>query len=185
MLALFAFRSFQDLVEAMVFVRSFLSATTAAVSLLFTSASAQLSNTSLTSHVDVLPLDFSFNPVKAAYWTNLPHHRRTPFAVGLQRQSFSSLANAYTQLSPDHKTAYIAYLDFSETDVHVQQVNPADFTAEGSAVTITGGKEAGGLVAQNNGFALLTNIVSRPSPCWFVWASNSRITGRKRHRRSP
>ena len=63
------------------------------------------------------------------------------------------------QLSPDKKTAYIAYLDFSETDVHVQQVDPTTFKAVGSAVTIIGGKEAGGLVAQNDGFALLTNVV--------------------------
>ncbi|KAI0965028.1 hypothetical protein F4678DRAFT_346411 [Xylaria arbuscula] len=97
-------------------------------------------STSLEKHVDSLALDFSFKPVKEAYWTNLPHHRRTPFAV-----------------SPDGKSAFLAYLDSSETDVHVQQVDPETFAAVGSAVTIEGGKEAGGLVAHDDGFALLTN----------------------------
>lgn len=71
-----------------------------------------------------------------------PHHRRTPFAV-----------------SPDGKSAYLAYLDSSETDVHIQQLDPSNFSAIGKATTVTGGKEAGGLVAHNDGFALLTNEV--------------------------
>ncbi|KAI1082107.1 hypothetical protein F5B20DRAFT_47369 [Whalleya microplaca] len=101
---------------------------------------AGLSESSLETHVDSLALDFSFKPVKEAYWTSIPHHRRTPFAV-----------------SPDGKSAYLAYLDSSETDVHVQQVDPSTFATVGSTVTVTGGKEAGGLVAHNDGFALLTN----------------------------
>ncbi|GAP85976.2 hypothetical protein SAMD00023353_0300840 [Rosellinia necatrix] len=96
--------------------------------------------TSLEKHVDSLALDFSFKPVKEAYWTGLPHHRRTPFAV-----------------SPDGKSAFLAYLDSSETDVHVQQVDPETFTAIGSVVTVEGAKEAGGLIAHDDGFALLTN----------------------------
>ncbi|KAJ5157458.1 uncharacterized protein N7482_008558 [Penicillium canariense] len=103
-------------------------------------ASASLTNSSLKTHVDVLALDNAFNPVKEAYWTGYPHHRRTPFAV-----------------SPDGKSAYIAYLDSSETDVHVQELDPTTFKATGTSVTVTGGKEAGGLVAHNDGFALLTN----------------------------
>ncbi|RHZ55417.1 uncharacterized protein CDV56_105980 [Aspergillus thermomutatus] len=101
---------------------------------------AGLTESNLEKHVDVLALNYSFNPVKAAYWTGYPHHRRTPFAV-----------------SPDGKTAYLAYLDSSETDVHVQQLDPSTFEATGTIVTVTGGKEAGGLVAHNDGFALLTN----------------------------
>ncbi|KGO63399.1 hypothetical protein PEX1_036860 [Penicillium expansum] len=92
-------------------------------------ASAAVSQSNLKTHVDVLALDYAFNPVKAAYWTGYPHHRRTPFAV-----------------SPDGKSAYIAYLDSSATDVHVQQLDPTTFAAT-----------AGGLVAHNDGFALLTN----------------------------
>ena len=103
-------------------------------------ASAALSESSLQTHVGSLSLGSSFNPVKDAYWTGYPHHRRTPFAV-----------------SPDGKSAYLAYLDAKETDVHVQQVNPSTFAAVGDAVTVAGGKEAGGLVAHNDGFALLTN----------------------------
>ena len=100
---------------------------------------------SLETHVDSLALDFAFSPVKAAYWTGFPHHRRTPFAV-----------------SPDGGSAYVAYLDASETDVHVQRVDPATFAAAGPAVTVAGGREAGGLVAHDDdgdggGFALLTN----------------------------
>ncbi|RWA09083.1 hypothetical protein EKO27_g6025 [Xylaria grammica] len=115
--------------------------TFAALTCTFTSVFSQgLSSTSLEKHVDSLALDFSFKPVKEAYWTGLPHHRRTPFAV-----------------SPDGKSAFLAYLDSNETDVHVQQVDPESFTAVGSAVTIEGAKEAGGLVAHDDGFALLTN----------------------------
>ncbi|KAI1423154.1 hypothetical protein F5Y12DRAFT_759101 [Xylaria sp. FL1777] len=115
--------------------------TFAALTCAFTSVLSQgLGSTSLEKHVDSLALDFSFKPVKEAYWTNLPHHRRTPFAV-----------------SPDGKSAFLAYLDSSETDVHVQQVDPDTFVAVGSAVTIEGAKEAGGLVAHDDGFALLTN----------------------------
>lgn len=101
---------------------------------------AGLTNSSLTKHIDTLDLSFSFNPVKASYWTGLPHHRRTPFA-----------------LSPDGSRAYIAYLDDSETDVHIQHIDPTTFTTVSATVTIKGGKEAGGLIAHNDGFALLTN----------------------------
>ncbi|KAE8355660.1 hypothetical protein BDV28DRAFT_31110 [Aspergillus coremiiformis] len=101
---------------------------------------ADLSESNLKKFPDVLALSHSFNPIKDAYWTGYPHHRRTPFAV-----------------SPDGKTGYIAYLDASETDVHVQQVDVNTFAATGTSVTVAGGKEAGGLVAHNDGFALLTN----------------------------
>ncbi|GLI72235.1 hypothetical protein PoHVEF18_000405 [Penicillium ochrochloron] len=103
-------------------------------------ASAGLTTSNLKTHVDVLALDSAFNPVKEAYWTGYPHHRRTPFAV-----------------SPDGKSAYIAYLDSSETDVHVQGLDPTTFEATGVTVTVSGGKEAGGLVAHNDGFAILVN----------------------------
>ncbi|KAK7518188.1 uncharacterized protein IWZ02DRAFT_380748 [Phyllosticta citriasiana] len=106
------------------------------------SSLAALTTSNLKKHVDVLTLENAFSPVEEAYWTGLPHHRRTPFAV-----------------SPDGKSAYLAYLDSSGTNVHVQQVNPSTFEATGITVTITGGKEAGGLVAHNDGFALLTNEV--------------------------
>ena len=42
-------------------------------------ATAQLSE--LEKHVDTLDLGGSFNYVMPAYWTSLPRHRRTPFAV--------------------------------------------------------------------------------------------------------
>ncbi|KIM46992.1 hypothetical protein M413DRAFT_422596 [Hebeloma cylindrosporum] len=102
---------------------------------------AQLGASSLTKHANTLALTSPFNPVKAAYWTSLPHHRRTPFAV-----------------SPDGASAYLAYLDNSETDVHIQGVDPNTFAAVGPTMTVKGAKEAGGLVAQNDGFALLTNL---------------------------
>ncbi|OJI88408.1 hypothetical protein ASPTUDRAFT_195954 [Aspergillus tubingensis CBS 134.48] len=103
-------------------------------------ASAALTESSLKTHVDVLALDSSFNPIEAAYWTDYVHHRRTPFAV-----------------SPDGKTAYLAYLDASGSDVHVTELDPTTFEATGTTVTVSGGQEAGGLVAHNDGFALLTN----------------------------
>lgn len=100
-----------------------------------------LTNSSMTTYVDSLTLTSEFDPVKAAYWTSYIHHRRTPFAV-----------------SPDGSVAYLAYLDGSETDVHVQPVDPTTFAATGTTVTVSGGKEAGGLVAHDDGFALLTNV---------------------------
>ncbi|KAF2635916.1 hypothetical protein P280DRAFT_410609, partial [Massarina eburnea CBS 473.64] len=103
-------------------------------------ASAALSESNLETHVGALTLTAKFNPVKEAYWTGYPHHRRTPFAV-----------------SPDGNSAYLAYLDSSDTDVHIQQVDPSTFASVGDAVTVTGAKEAGGLVAHDDGFALLTN----------------------------
>ncbi|KAI0145133.1 hypothetical protein GGR57DRAFT_481445 [Xylariaceae sp. FL1272] len=102
--------------------------------------SSALTDSSLETHVDTLALDYSFKPVKEAYWTSIKHHRRTPFAV-----------------SPDGASAYLAYLDAELIDVHVQQVDPTTFAAMGTTVTVTGGMEAGGLVAHNDGFALLTN----------------------------
>lgn len=94
----------------------------------------------LKSYPDVLNLTDAFNPIKAAYWTGLPHHRRTPFAV-----------------SPDGQTGYLAYLDASGTDVHVQHIHPPSMTAKGPDVTLSGLKEAGGIVAHDHGFALLGN----------------------------
>ncbi|KAH7084705.1 hypothetical protein BKA63DRAFT_402059 [Paraphoma chrysanthemicola] len=110
------------------------------LSTLASAVAAQLSESNLKTYVGTLPLSANFNPIKESYWTGLPHHRRTPFAV-----------------SPDGKSAYLAYLDASQTGVHVQQVDPSTFAAVGTAVTVAGGKEAGGLVAHNDGFALLTN----------------------------
>lgn len=94
----------------------------------------------LKTFVDSLELGSSFNPVMEAYWTGLPHHRRTPFAI-----------------SPDGNTGYLAYLDSSGTGVHVQQVDPSMMATKGTAVTVANVKEAGGLVAHNDGFALLGN----------------------------
>ncbi|KAK6810596.1 hypothetical protein RU639_013560 [Aspergillus parasiticus] len=104
------------------------------------SVTADLTESNLHKYAKVLVLENPFNPIKEAYWTGYPHHRRTPFSV-----------------SPDGKSAYIAYLDASETDIHVQQVDVDTFQATGTSVTVSGGKEAGGLVAHNDGFALLTN----------------------------
>ncbi|KAF3762683.1 hypothetical protein M406DRAFT_25503, partial [Cryphonectria parasitica EP155] len=89
---------------------------------------AGLTNSSMTTYVDSVSLNFNFDPVKAAYWTGYIHHRRTPFAV-----------------SPSGSVAYLAYLDGSGTDVHVQAIDPTTFEASGINVTISGGKEAGGL----------------------------------------
>lgn len=46
-------------------------------------ALAQITSSSLEKHVDALTLSANFNPVKEAYWTGFPHHRRTPFAVSI------------------------------------------------------------------------------------------------------
>ncbi|KAL4789827.1 hypothetical protein BDV19DRAFT_14139 [Aspergillus venezuelensis] len=153
------------------------------------SATAALSEANLETFVGSLELTSSFNPVEAAYWTGYKHHRRTPFAV-----------------SPDGESAYLAYLDSSETDVHVQKVNPSTFKAVGDTVTVSGGKEAGGLVAHNDGFALLTNEAmpsgttdapadSTPVPVlyrftdgeqtWKTWLGGPDVSGSEGHLASP
>ncbi|KAG8699082.1 hypothetical protein FRC09_006846 [Ceratobasidium sp. 395] len=102
---------------------------------------AALSASNLKVNSDTLTLPASFDPIQAAYWTGLPHHRRTPFAV-----------------SPDGKSAYLAFLSAAKDAVYVQPVNPTTFAASGDAVKIANAKEAGGLVAHNDGFALLTTL---------------------------
>jgi hypothetical protein len=94
----------------------------------------------ISSFPNSLDLPANFDPVKPAYWTGLAHHRRTPFSV-----------------SPDGKSAYLAYLDSSYKNVHVQQVDVSTFKAVGTAVSISG-FEAAGLVAQNDGFALMATV---------------------------
>lgn len=113
---------------------------TALMSLTGAVAAAGITNDSMTTYVDSLALTSSFDPVIAAYWTGYIHHRRTPFAV-----------------SPDGSTAYLAYLDSSSTGVYVQALDPTTFKATGTPTSVSGGKEAGGLVALDDGFALLTN----------------------------
>jgi len=97
-------------------------------------------NPLLTTFKNSLALDASFDPVIAAYWTGLPHHRRTPFSV-----------------SPNGKSAYVAYLDSTYSSVHVQQVDTATFATIGTPFS-TAGFEAAGLVAQDDGFALLATV---------------------------
>ncbi|GKT47496.1 uncharacterized protein ColSpa_07677 [Colletotrichum spaethianum] len=131
-------------------------------------AVAQLTSTSLEKHVDSATLSKSFNPIKEAYWTGYPHHRRTPFAV-----------------SPDGKSAWLAYLDSSETGVHVQQIDPTTFAATGEPITIPGGKEAGGLVAHNDGFAILTNELLSGGPVDTPIAVLYRFTAGKQTFKTP
>ncbi|KAK0214999.1 hypothetical protein IW262DRAFT_256726 [Armillaria fumosa] len=99
----------------------------------------------LESYEDTFSLADSFDPIQAAYWTGLPHHRRTPFAV-----------------APDGTTGYLAYLNADQTSVLVQQVDTTSFTSVGDAVTITG-TEAGGLVAHDDGFAVLIKTTATGS----------------------
>lgn len=89
-----------------------------------------------------LALSADFDPIQAAYWTGLPHHRRTPFDV-----------------TADGKSAYVAYLDASLKNVVVQQVDTTTFAAVGAPVTIPG-KEAAGLVAHSDGFAVLVTTAA-------------------------
>lgn len=87
-----------------------------------------------------LALSTAFDLIKVGYWTGLLHYRRTPFAV-----------------SPDGKSAYLAYLDSTYSKVHVQQVDTITFAAVGTAFS-TAGYEAAGLVAQDDGLALMATV---------------------------
>jgi hypothetical protein len=95
---------------------------------------------SISKFPNALSLPSAFDPLKAAYWTGLPHHRRTPFSV-----------------SPDGKSAYLAYLDSTFENVVVQKVDVTTFSAVGVPITVKG-FEAAGLVAQDDGFALLATV---------------------------
>lgn len=105
-----------------------------------TLAAAQGRSIRLEKFPNTVGLTEDFDPIKEAYWTGLPHHRRTPFA-----------------LSPDGSRAYLAYLDGSGEGVHVRNIDPKTFKPRGKVVTVEGVKEAGGIVAHNDGFALLGN----------------------------
>ncbi|EMR86129.1 hypothetical protein BcDW1_5349 [Botrytis cinerea BcDW1] len=109
-------------------------------SVLASGITSALGDASISTFPDSLALAANFDPIKAAYWTGLPHHRRTPFSV-----------------SPDGNSAYLAYLDSTYAKVYVQQVSLTDFSAVGEAVSITA-YEATGLVAQNDGFALMATV---------------------------
>ena len=62
------------------------------------------------------------------------------------------------QISPDGTTAYLAYLDTTYASVIVQPIDPSTFEAKGSAITIRKAREVSGIVAQNDGFAVLVKI---------------------------
>lgn len=47
----------------------------------------------------------------------------------------------FSKVSPDGASAYLAYLDNSETDVHIQKIDPNTFATVGPALTVTGAKE--------------------------------------------
>ncbi|KAJ2905027.1 hypothetical protein MKZ38_006683 [Zalerion maritima] len=111
-----------------------------AISSLLATPAVSAAGLSLENYVDSVTISHSFNPIIDSYWTGYPHHRRTPFAV-----------------SPDGSIGYLAYLDSSGEDVHVQPVDPTTFEATGTEITVSGGQEASGLVAHDDGFALLTN----------------------------
>ena len=87
-----------------------------------------------------MTLSPSFDPIKSVYWTSLLYHRRTPFSV-----------------SPDGKSAYLAYLDSTYTKVVTEQVDTSTFEVFETAYTTTG-YEAAGLVAQNDGIALMATV---------------------------
>lgn len=70
--------------------------------LLVTAALAAAQTIKLESFPNTVKLTEDFDPVKEAYWTGLPHHRRTPFSI-----------------SPDGSRGYLAYLDGSGEGVHV------------------------------------------------------------------
>jgi len=104
-----------------------------------------LGDASISKFPNSLTLSSPFDPIQAAYWTGLPHHRRTPFAV-----------------SPDGKSAYLAYLDSTLKNVVVQQVDTTTFANVGTAVKIPG-FEAAGLVAHDDGFAVMATVAATGS----------------------
>jgi hypothetical protein len=56
----------------------------------------------------------------------------------------------FPKVSPDGASAYLAYLDNSETDVHIQGVHPTAFTAVGPTLTVKGAKEGAWLPSKTS-----------------------------------
>lgn len=113
--------------------------------ILFNGLTTVYGDASISKFPNSLTLSTPFDPIQAAYWTGLPHHRRTPFAV-----------------SPDGKSAYVAYLDAGLKNVVVQQVDTTTFAAVGNPISFAG-KEAAGLVAHNDGFAVMATVAAEGS----------------------
>ncbi|KAI5778760.1 hypothetical protein EDC01DRAFT_333498 [Geopyxis carbonaria] len=111
----------------------------------FLLASAASATLNYTSYPGSVALSASFDPIIAAYWTGLPHHRRTPFSV-----------------SPSGEFAHLAFLSApSYASVIVQPVNPETLAASSSptAFIISGAREASGIVSHDSGsFAILVTI---------------------------
>ena len=53
-------------------------------------AVAQISDSTFNKHPNALKIPSSFDPIIPAYWTGLPHHRRTPFAVSFRSAAILS-----------------------------------------------------------------------------------------------
>jgi hypothetical protein len=82
---------------------------------------AALDASSFELHEQTLTLDADYSPIILSEFVEEAHHRRTPFAV-----------------TPDGKTAYLAYLDTLGTTVHVQKLSTDTFAADGAAVLVPG-----------------------------------------------
>lgn len=103
-------------------------------------ARCALGSSNLETHVDSLELESDFDPVVLSEFMSNPHHHRTPFAV---RRSVLIIrhGNVYTsEISPDGKNCYIAYLEGS-SNVHVQKVSVDTFKKDGNAIKIKGAME--------------------------------------------
>lgn len=71
----------------------------------------------------------------------------------------------------------MAYLDTTYASVVVQPVDPATFAAKGSSVSIKRAREVSGLVAQNDGFAVLVKVDTDASGVPFPIATIMRYKG--------
>ncbi|KAI8448838.1 hypothetical protein BY996DRAFT_327273 [Phakopsora pachyrhizi] len=92
---------------------------------------------SIKSYKDVVKLDSSFDSTIKSYSNDHYNRRRVNLACA-------------------SKTCYLAYLDGSVDKIHVLTLNAETFESSGNPITLEG-HEAGGLVAHDDGFAILTN----------------------------
>ncbi|CAH7671526.1 hypothetical protein PPACK8108_LOCUS6306 [Phakopsora pachyrhizi] len=93
---------------------------------------------SIKSYKDIIKLDSSFDSTIKSYWNDHYNRRRVNLACAL-------------------KICYLAYLDGSAVDrIHVLTLEADTFKRTGSPISLDG-HEAGGLVAHEDGFAILTN----------------------------
>lgn len=104
-------------------------------------SSSGLTTANFQVYRNTIDLDFAYDGVIPAWWTRNNHVRRISHACN----------DAATR-------CYLAYLDNAKAGVHIQAYDPRTFKKAGPSIMIPKAIEASGIIAHNDGFAILTNL---------------------------